>query len=83
MADYVVVPITPILGRVVREEEVPELVPLIIVDGGEKDGWVYDSRDFKPAPRRIEASDSVQHFEYTGEIGQLPDGRLARVYRPR
>jgi hypothetical protein len=58
-------------------------VPLIIVDGGEQDGWVYDSRDFKPAPRRIEASDSVQHFEYTGEIGQLPDGRLARVYRPR
>lgn len=77
-APYAVVPLYPFFGRLVMAGEVDELVPLIYLDGGPKDGWVYD-------PMLIEKRESDGTgltYAYEGDVGLLPDGRLVRIFRP-
>ena len=64
-------------GRLVMSDEVPQLVPLIVLEGGPKHDWVYDGSRID---RREPDAEGAQ-YEYTGDVVVLAGGRLARVFR--
>lgn len=61
--------------------EVNERVPLVLLSGGPKDGWVYDSTRIEsgPPPRGGVEWGAIQYEDVT-ILAELEDGRLARVY---
>lgn len=67
-------------GRLMNMSEVQETVPLFLLVGGPKDGWVYDARHIE----RREATDDPNAIQYedVSELGILDDGRLVRIFAP-
>jgi hypothetical protein len=63
--------------------DVEERVRLAICEGGAKDGWVYDLDRMKPSDPDNQPMLNVGSvsYEYRGDLAQIPDGRIARVFR--
>ena len=82
MAAYELLSAFEAFGERLTVAEVEERVPLILLDGGPFDGMVHDSRSIRRAEVGAEVEPGVVRYTYATEIGRLPDGRVARLFRP-
>lgn len=80
MADYEPTSAFEVFGRYMTIGDVHEAVTLILMDGGPKDGWVYDITRAGKEEHRGEPGTFT--YEDVVELGKLEDGRIVRIYRP-